>query len=92
MVLQVESLSFSMTKDEFFYSFKEQTVNETAYAFLESGRGGHYSIAAVNSFATAKSVDGGLDISWQNGESEYRKGEALAQLESLINEYNVTKM
>ena len=91
MDLKVESLSFSMTKDEFFYSFKEQTVNETAYAFLESGRGGHYSIAAVQPFATVQSTDGGLHINWKNGESEYRKGEALAQLESLINEYNVTK-
>ncbi len=91
MALKVESLSFSMTKDEFFYSFKEQTANEKAYAFLESGRGGHYSIAAINPFATAKSAEGGLHISWQNGEMEFRKGEALAQLESFINEYNVTK-
>ena len=91
MALKVESLSFSMTKDEFFYSFKEQTANEKAYAFLESGRGGHYSIAAINPFATAKSAEGGLHISWQNGETALRKGEALAQLESFINEYNVTK-
>ena len=91
MALKVESLSFSMTKDEFFYSFKEQTARESAYAFLESGRGGHYSIAAMNPFATAQSVEGGLHISWQNGETALRKGEALAQLESLINEYNVTK-
>ena len=91
MVLKVESLSFSMAKDEFFYSFKEQTTNETAYVFLESGRGGHYSIAAINPFATAKSLEGGLHISWQNGETDFRKGEALAQLESLINEYHVAK-
>ena len=91
MALKVESLSFSMTKDEFFYSFKEQTANEKAYAFLESGRGGHYSIAAINPFATAKSAEGGLHISWQNGETALRKGEALAQLESFINEYNVIK-
>ena len=91
MVLKVESLSFSMTKDEFFYSFKEQTTTETAYAFLESGRGGHYSIAAINPFATAKSTEGGLHINWQNGETDFREGEALAQLESLINEYHVIK-
>ncbi|MGM9944475.1 MAG: anthranilate synthase component I family protein [Lysinibacillus sp.] len=91
MVLKVESLSFSMTKDEFFYSFKEQTANETAYAFLESGRGGHYSIAAIKPFATARSTEDGLYISWQNGETALRKGEALAQLESFINEYSITK-
>ena len=54
MALKLEPLSFSMTKDEFFYSFKEQTANEKAYAFLESGRGGHYSIAAMESICNSK--------------------------------------
>ncbi|WP_431028620.1 anthranilate synthase component I family protein [Lysinibacillus sp. LZ02] len=91
MGLNVESLSFSMTKDAFFYSFKEQTANETAYVFLESGRGGHHSIAAMRPFATTKSVEDGLHIQWRNGNVEVREGEALAQLELLINEFGLQR-
>lgn len=86
-VVKVESFSFSMTKDAFFYSFKQQAQNETEYAFLESGRGGHYSIAALKPFATAYSQEEGLRICWGNGQTEIRKGEPLAQLEGLIDEY-----
>ncbi|MFF5996822.1 anthranilate synthase component I family protein [Lysinibacillus sp. KU-BSD001] len=91
MGLNVESLSFSMTKDAFFYSFKEQTANETAYVFLESGRGGHHSIAAMHPFATTKSVEDGLHIQWGSGNVEVREGEALAQLELLINEFGLQR-
>ncbi|MGM9949828.1 MAG: aminodeoxychorismate synthase component I, partial [Lysinibacillus sp.] len=86
-VVKVEALSFPMTKDAFFYSFKQQIQHETEYAFLESGRGGHYSIAAIKPFATAASQEDGLHVRWQSGRTEVRKGEALAQLEMLIDEY-----
>ena len=79
--------TFQMTKDEFFYSFKEQTYDIKERIFLESGRGGHYSIAAWHPFAKAWSVETGLKIDWQNGETEIRKGEALAQLEQLVKQY-----
>ncbi|MER1959067.1 MAG: anthranilate synthase component I family protein [Solibacillus sp.] len=79
--------TFQMTKDEFFYSFKEQTYDIKERIFLESGRGGHYSIAAWRPFAKAWSVETGLKIDWQNGETEIRKGEALAQLEQLVKQY-----
>ncbi len=87
--LKVETFSFSMTKDAFFYSFKQQIQNEREYAFLESGRGGHYSIAALQPFATATSQEEGLHIRWHDGETEVRRGEALAQLEALVDEYKV---
>lgn len=90
-VVKVESFSFSMTKDAFFYSFKQQIQNETEYAFLESGRGGHYSIAAMQPFATAASQEDGLQIRWRDGQTELRKGEALAQLETLIKEYGLKR-
>lgn len=89
--VKVETFSFSMTKDAFFYSFKQQVQNEKEYAFLESGRGGHYSIAALQPFATAASQEGGLHIRWHDGQTEVRKGEALAQLEALVDEYKVQR-
>ncbi len=87
----IESLSFAMTKDAFFYGFKQQIQSETEYAFLESGRGGHYSIAASQPFATAASQEDSLHIRWRSGRTEVRKGEALAQLEALIDEYKLER-
>lgn len=81
--------TFQMTKDEFFYSFKQQTNDIKERIFLESGRGGHYSIAAWCPFANAISVETGLKIDWQNGETEIRQGEALAQLEQFVKQYEV---
>lgn len=81
--------TFQLPKDEFFYSFKQQTNNLKERVFLESGRGGHYSIAAWQPFAKAYSVETGLKIDWQNGKTEIRQGEALAQLEQLVKQYKL---
>ncbi|MEK4227922.1 anthranilate synthase component I family protein [Solibacillus sp. FSL H8-0538] len=87
----IQSISFPMTKDEFFYSYKQQTANRSQSAFLESGRGGHYCIAAWNPYATAKSIDAGLHILWQDGKEEVRTGEALFELEQLVNEQSIQR-
>ena len=67
---QLNYRTFHMTKDEFFYSFGQQTENEKQRVFFESGRGGNYSIAAWHPIATAKSIEQCLHITWQNGEVE----------------------
>lgn len=81
----------SMSRDAFFYSYKKQAKESKRSAFLESGRGGRYSIAALQPFATASAVEGGLQIEWQSGEIEYRQGEYLHLVEKLVNEYHVPK-
>ena len=86
---QLNYRTFHMTKDEFFYSFGQQTENEKQRVFFESGRGGNYSIAAWHPIATAKSIEQCLHITWQNGEVEIMQGEALTQLEQLIQQYQV---
>ncbi|MBD8034826.1 MULTISPECIES: anthranilate synthase component I family protein [Solibacillus] len=86
---QLEFHTFQMTKDEFFYSFQEQSMVEKQRVFLESGRGGHYSIAAWHPVASAKSVEQGLELTWANGDVELKKGEALAELEQVISEYKL---
>lgn len=78
-----------MNADAFFYSYKRQTVDEQAHVFLESGRGGHYTIAAWQPFATAQSIDGGLQITWRDGKSEIFQGEPLALLEDLLKKYQI---
>lgn len=89
--LQLETIQSSMTRDAFFYSFKQQTAEASRYVFLESGRGGRYSIAAMNPFATVHSVQEGLHIEWTNGEVELRQGEPLELVERLVDTYRVTK-
>ena len=86
---QLEFHTFQMTKDEFFYSFQEQSMAEKQRVFLESGRGGHYSIAAWHPIASAKSVEQGLELTWANGNIELKTGEALAELEQVISEYKL---
>ncbi|WP_342601270.1 anthranilate synthase component I family protein [Psychrobacillus sp. FSL H8-0483] len=78
-----------MSKEAFFYAYKEVTKEETHHMFLESGRGGHLSVAAWNPLAVAKSVEEGLHIQWRNGEEEVRGGEALEELEKLVASYRV---
>jgi para-aminobenzoate synthetase component 1 len=89
---QLEYITLQMTQDEFYYSFSEQTKNKSERMFLESGRGGHYSIAAWNPVATARSIEEGLYIMWQDGTEEVREGEALAQLEQLVNSYQFERI
>ncbi|MDM5245872.1 MULTISPECIES: anthranilate synthase component I family protein [unclassified Lysinibacillus] len=79
-----------MDAESFFYSYKEQTETEKAHVFLESGRGGHFTIAAWNPLATAQSVENGLLINWRNGEKEVLNGEPLALLEELVEKYHLS--
>lgn len=81
--------TLTMDADSFFYSYKEQSETQQAHVFLESGRGGHFSIAAWNPLATARSVEGGLLVKWRNGRQEVLQGEALDLLEELVAEYQV---
>ncbi|MFJ7665418.1 anthranilate synthase component I family protein [Lysinibacillus sp. NPDC097162] len=82
--------TMKMDADAFFYSYKKQTEHEQAHVFLESGRGGHYSIAAWQPLATAQSIEGGLLVKWRNGNSEMLTGEPLDLLEQLVATYQLT--
>ncbi|MFJ7828486.1 anthranilate synthase component I family protein [Psychrobacillus sp. NPDC096623] len=78
-----------MSKEAFFYAYKKLTKEELYNIFLESGRGGHLSVAAWNPIAVAKSVEDGLHIQWRSGEQEVRLGEALEELERLVSDYKL---
>lgn len=79
-----------MDADSFFYSYKKQTETQHSHVFLESGRGGHFTIAAWNPLATAQAVENGLLVNWRNGRSEVLPGESLALLEELVADYQVS--
>ena len=89
MELHLDTHSFQMSKEAFFYGYKELTKNETHHLFLESGRGGHLSVAAWNPLATVKSDEKGIHIVWREGEKEFRAGEPLEELERLIADYKI---
>lgn len=82
-----KTTAIPVSKDAFFYSYKEQVKNEPYHIFLESGRGGHQSIAAFNPLAVIYSTDDGINIEWRGGETEVRVGESLALIEKLTEEY-----
>ena len=78
-----------MTKETFFYAYKTLTKEQPYNVFLESGRGGHLSVAAWNPIAIAKSVENGLQLHWRSGKQEVREGEALEEIEKLVSEYKI---
>ncbi len=57
--------------------------------FLESGRGGHFSIAAWQPLATVQSIENGLQVRWRNGNNEVLYGEPLTLLEELVASYQI---
>lgn len=84
-----QSNVFSMTKDDFFYSFRAQTAQTTHAIFLESGRFGQQSIAAWDPLAVVQSTAAGIHIAWRDGNEEFRTGEPLALTEALVNDYHI---
>lgn len=83
----IQSNSFSLTPDAFFYGYKNQTAHLAHHIFLESGRGGKQSIAAWNPLAIVQAVDGGIEITWRDGRVEHRQGEALQLAEDIVAAY-----
>ena len=88
--LHLHTHSFQMSKEAFFYGYKELTKNETHHLFLESGRGGHISVAAWNPLATIRSEEKGIHVKWREGGEESIEGEPLDELERLIANYKIS--
>lgn len=83
----IQSNSFSLTPDAFFYGYKNQTAHLAHHIFLESGRGGKQSIAAWNPLAIVQAVEDGIEITWRDGRVEQRQGEALQLAEDVVATY-----
>ncbi|HEY9570248.1 MAG TPA: anthranilate synthase component I family protein [Metalysinibacillus sp.] len=80
-----------MTEDAFFYSYKQQALQQQAHIFLESGRDGAMHIAGLNPLATIRATETGIHIVWRDGRAESRTGESLALVETLVDEYHCEK-
>ena len=79
-----------MTKEQFFYAYKQQAHTKVEHLLLESGRGGNLCIAGVNPLAKLQALDGdNLRITWRDGTEEVRIGDPLELVTSLVNSYEV---
>lgn len=78
------------TKEKFFYQYKSLTKSKAHHVFLESGRGGRYSIAGLSPSAVVLSDGEGIQIQTA-GSEEKRKGAPLAELESWMKEFQLPK-
>lgn len=88
---QLYATAFEMTEDAFFYSYKQQALQQQAHIFLESGRDGAMHIAGLNPLATIRATETGIHIVWRDGRVESRTGESLALVETLVDEYHCEK-
>lgn len=80
----------NMTKEQFFYAYKELAQTSEEHVLLESGRVGKLCIAGVDPLVTMKSTDGqSLELVWRDGTTEVRTGEPLELLADFVRSMNV---
>lgn len=84
-----KTTAIRMSKDAFFNRYKQQVKQQPYHIFLESGRGGHQSLCAWNPLAIISSEEEGIHIKWRDGREEKRKGESLALVEELTQQYAI---
>nr|WP_239587151.1 anthranilate synthase component I family protein [Bacillus ectoiniformans] len=78
------------TKEQFFIKYKQLSKQESHHVFLESGRGGRYSIAGLKPSAMITSTDSGIDICTEKG-TESLAGEPLRALDQWMEQYQIPK-
>ncbi|PPA68557.1 aminodeoxychorismate synthase, component I [Jeotgalibacillus proteolyticus] len=85
------TISYRTTKtthDAFFHSYTEQTVLEDRHIFLESGRGGRYSMAGIRPFAWAEGKNDQLTI-YDKGSENTIQGDPLRSLIDWMKPYKM---
>lgn len=90
MIQTTETITFSASKDEFYYGYQELAKIASRHALLESARGGNLSTAAFHPFATVHSTEDGIHIEWSDGRIEAQQGESLTLIEQLVNRYAIS--
>lgn len=80
----------TMTKEQFFYAYKQLAKEDGEHVLLESGRDGNLSIAGITPLATLRALDGdNLQITWRDGAEEVREGDPLELLTEFVASYQV---
>ncbi|WP_438314142.1 anthranilate synthase component I family protein [Sporosarcina sp. FA9] len=83
----------NLTREEFFYAYKELAQQDDSHILLESGRAGKLCIAGINPLAVLQSTnENELQISWRNGTEEIRQGEPLDLLTEFVRTYEIASI
>lgn len=79
-----------MTKEEFFYAYKQLADGNDEHLLLESGRSGKLCMAGLHPLAVLRADEKEhLRIEWRDGTIEVREGEPLEQLTQFVDAYQV---
>ncbi|MHA6260552.1 anthranilate synthase component I family protein [Sporosarcina sp. CAU 1771] len=82
-----------MTKEQFFYAYKELAQSNKQHLLLESGRGGNLCIAGIDPLATFRTLDEDqLQVRWRDGLEEVRIGEPLDSLFRFVDSYAILQV
>lgn len=74
-----------MTKEQFFYAYKELAKTAEQHVLLESGRTGKLCIAGVDPLVTLTSKQShSVELEWRDGMKEVREGEPLELVSAII--------
>lgn len=74
-----------MTKEQFFYAYKELAKPAEQHVLLESGRTGKLCIAGVDPLVTLTSKQSrSLELEWRDGKKEVREGDPLDLLSEFV--------
>lgn len=74
-----------MTKEQFFYAYKELAKSTKQHILLESGRVGKLCIAGIDPLVTLRSKQSRLlELEWRDGTKEVRGGEPLELVSAYI--------
>lgn len=80
----------SMTKDEFFYAYRQLATEIERHMLLESGRGGEMCVAGLDPLVTFQAIETGLRLEWRDGKEELLTGnDPLVLLNNFIAKYKL---
>lgn len=80
----------AMTKEQFFYAYKELAQLHRRHLLLESGRGGSLCMAGIDPLVTLQTLEGDkLQLTWRDGTVEVREGEPLELIAEFVQSYEL---
>lgn len=80
----------NMTKDQFFYAYKELAKKSLQHALLESGRSGKLCIAGIDPLVTFRAMPGeSLEFIWRDGKKEKKDGDPLSVVNEWVSSLNI---
>ncbi|KXH86851.1 para-aminobenzoate synthase [Sporosarcina sp. HYO08] len=82
--------AMNMTKEQFFYGYKQLAVGSEQHVLLESGRGGNLCIAGIDPLVTLENVkENVLRFTWRDGKEEVQEGDPLELLTNFAQSFGI---